>query len=95
MESFLGEYLASVLLLIAFRSRSYAEPEQTGVEEFYDKFTNILNGDIFHRGQWSYQTVLSSSSSWRLMAWKWTFNGNKVLIVINYRYSFLSCLLFL
>jgi glycosidase len=64
--------------------RSYKEPVQTGVASFYDLFSGILTRDVFHTGTWSYKTILSSSTSWRLMAWEWSSAKEKALIVINY-----------
>jgi hypothetical protein len=69
-----------------FDRRSYKESVQTGVASFYDLFTGILAREVFHTGTWKYKTVISSASSWRLMAWEWSSSKEKILVVINYRF---------
>lgn len=67
--------------------RSASESTHPGVMAFYSNLTSILSRPIFHLGDWSYQNVFGTGDSWRLMAWKWTLGNQKVLCVINYRYS--------
>lgn len=64
--------------------RAKAESGEPGVRQFYSNFSQILSRPIFHEGKWSYEKVYGSTESWRLMAWKWSLNGKKVLCVINY-----------
>jgi hypothetical protein len=68
--------------------RSASEPVITWTQDFYRSLISVLSQPVFHDGQWSYQNVLSGNdnpvTNWRLVAWKWTLQQQKVLCVINY-----------
>jgi len=64
--------------------RSKSESGSDSVRIFYNIFTSILAKHIAFQGTWNYQSVISSGDSWRLMAWKWKKNNEKILCVINY-----------
>lgn len=64
--------------------RAASEPVAIGVPQFYDLFTLILSRPVFHTGTWTYLPVFNDPTSWRLMAWKWTSNDERLLVVVNY-----------
>ncbi len=58
------------------------------VHKAYHRLLEILNQDIFHRGEWE---LLITSSSWEtnftynnLLAWQWQLEKKKILVVVNY-----------
>jgi hypothetical protein len=64
--------------------RAASEPIAVGVPQFYDILTPILARPVFHTGTWTYLSVFNDPNSWRLMAWKWTNNDERLLVVVNY-----------
>lgn len=52
--------------------------------DFYNKLLKAINRNVFKNGEWFYQNIESSGTSWRLVAWKWTSSEENVLCVINY-----------
>jgi len=64
--------------------RAAAEPIAIGVPQFYDVFVPIIARPVFHSGTFNYLNVINDPQSWRLMAWKWTSNDEKLLVVVNY-----------
>jgi len=64
--------------------RAKQENVNDGVLQFYTKFRKILANEIFQKGSWEYLSVFGTDVSWRLMAWKWSYNSQKILCVINY-----------
>lgn len=64
--------------------RAASEPIAIGVPQFYELFTGILTRPVFHLGAWTYLPVTNDNSAWRLMAWKWTSDTERLLVVVNY-----------
>jgi len=64
--------------------REQSESVVSDVELFYNKFYSITNTDIFNYGTWTYLTVNGSNDSWRLIAYRWSYNNRRLLCVINY-----------
>lgn len=64
--------------------RSAVESIDTSVPKFYDAFTPILNRPVFHTGSWTPLPTQNDNNAWRLLAWKWTSDDEKLLVVVNY-----------
>lgn len=68
--------------------RSATEPVVTWTKDFYQALISVVSQPIFHQGTWSFQNVDTGfdnpPTNWRLVAWKWTLQSQKVLCVINY-----------
>lgn len=76
--------------------RELAEAPVSDTQLFYSKFLSITNTDVFNFGNWVYLNVFgtgmdiiyplrSLDSSWRLIAYRWEYQSEKRLCVINYR----------
>jgi len=64
--------------------REEPEPAVPQVQQFYPIFLNITNSDVFRYGTWTYLGVSGSNSAWRLIAYRWEYENEKRLCVINY-----------
>lgn len=67
------------------------EPVETPVKcmaEFYDKLLKITKHDIFKKGDWyllkPYQAWDGNESYMNIVAWIWTYMGEKRLVAVNY-----------
>ena len=65
--------------------RSKSENKNKETMEFYDKFFNIINKNIFKNGDYTY-LYPEGDSYWRLICISWRNNDNeeKLLVVVNY-----------
>lgn len=70
-------------LAVQLRRESW-EPVHNATEQFYATLLPIVTADVFNKGTWTYLAVSGSNSDWRLMAWRWEYNNQKRLCVINY-----------
>lgn len=70
-------------LAVQLRRESW-EPVHNATEQFYATLLPIVTADVFNKGTWTYLPVSGSNSEWRLMAWRWEYNNQKRLCVINY-----------
>merc|ERR1712060_465671 len=43
-----------------------------------------LADKVFHDGTWTFVDVPKSGSGWRITAWRWEYNGDNRLVVINF-----------
>eukprot|EP00762_Andalucia_godoyi_P004687 ANDGO_03533.mRNA.1 hypothetical protein (macronuclear) len=66
--------------------RSYAEPVNTYVASFYQKFLPILADPVFKLGTWTLLAAQGDQAS-VLFAWSWAYGSTKRLCVINYSSS--------
>jgi len=64
--------------------RATPEPSHPGVAKYYSLFIQQISQPIFHSGSWNYRDIQGSGDSWRLLAWEWVYNNEKVLVVVNY-----------
>jgi len=64
--------------------REQSEPVVKDAQLFYKIFLNITNSDVFKKGEWVNLTVSGDNSSWRLIAYRWQYNDEKRLCVINF-----------
>jgi len=64
--------------------RATAEQPNPGIHAQYSKLMEILTSEVFHRGTWTYIHVPKSGSGWRLLAWRWEYQGEKRLVVVNF-----------
>lgn len=64
--------------------RSAPEKIDDAIPTFYDLFTPIINRPVFHTGAWTPLPAQNDANSWRLLAWKWTSDEEKLLVVVNY-----------
>lgn len=72
-----------VTLTIAKNRRAAPESAVSAVQQMYAQLTTITAHEVF-QGQWQYQNVFGTSTAWRLMAWTWSTNDHKRLVVVNY-----------
>jgi glycosidase len=63
--------------------RAAPESAVSAVQQMYAQLTAITAHEVF-QGQWQYQNVFGTSTAWRLMAWTWSTNDHKRLVVVNY-----------
>jgi len=54
------------------------------VQTLYSSLLKITSDPVFRFGQWTYLNVQQTDTSWRLIAYKWTYNGQKRLCVLNF-----------
>ncbi|KAH3764990.1 alpha amylase [Pelomyxa schiedti] len=65
--------------------RAQPETPWTYTSDFYTKFNAIVKDSAFTSGTWTYLSVTGTTDCWRLMAWKWNYNGSsKRLVVVNF-----------
>lgn len=64
--------------------RAAYENKDPKTVEFYDALLRALKSDAFRNGSWRYLDVEKSSTSWRLISWKWTTEKEHVLCIFNY-----------
>merc|ERR1719330_174512 len=50
----------------------------------YNKLMEVLADKVFHFGTWTFVSVPKSGSGWRLTAWRWEYNGEKRLVIVNW-----------
>lgn len=75
--------------------REPVENTLNGINIFYDKLFSIIKEDIFKKGNWE---LLEPLSSWvnnytykNILAWAWTHNSEKRIVVVNYSDLFSTC----
>jgi hypothetical protein len=73
--------------LPVFLTRSPEEPVNEILTQFYEKMGSLQSDDLFHEGDWA----LLPTSGWpgnfschNLLAWAWTFEQQRAVVVINY-----------
>jgi len=81
---FLGQENGLFNKLDVHLRRATTEADHPGVPQYYRAFIAAVAKPVFHLGTWNYRNVGGSGLSWRLMAWEWVYNSEKVLAVINY-----------
>jgi len=64
--------------------RESTESPVSGVQSFYNTFLPIVTADVFKYGTWTYLTVGGADTAWRLIAYRWEYNNEKRLCVINF-----------
>lgn len=74
------------------------EPEEKvckDMTEFYDKLLSITKADIFQEGDWRLLEPLSigynNKSYENFLAWQWSLEDEKRIVVVNYSYSTSQC----
>lgn len=63
--------------------------------EFYNQLFGIVKEDVFKKGEWK---LLSTETSWgenktfhNILAWQWTYDLERRLVIINYSNSISTC----
>jgi len=81
-----GQFEGRKVRLPVFLDRQPAEPADHDLQRFYEKLLKAINRDVFRVGQWD----LCSRSGWpdnasfqNLVAWSWSLNDERYLIVVN------------
>eukprot|EP01133_Synstelium_polycarpum_P012036 gene12036-14078_t len=64
--------------------REEEEPAIATTQEFYKNLTSIVSDPVFKYGDFEYLNVTSSDSSWTLIAYKWSYQNEKRLCVLNF-----------
>jgi hypothetical protein len=74
------------------------EPDEIpirGLADFYSKLISITSEEIFKEGKWTLANPVSSGGDnmtyQNMLAWLWTYENSKRLVVINYSDSISSC----
>lgn len=65
------------------------------LKNFYDKFLEVTNRDVFKHGNWNMLKPLASSEKNttfnNILAWTWSYANEKRLVVINYADTVSTC----
>ncbi|EGG19719.1 hypothetical protein DFA_00297 [Cavenderia fasciculata] len=64
--------------------REESEPAIGTVQGFYQNLTAIVSNPVFKYGDFEYLNVTGSSDSSQLIAYKWSYQGEKRLCVFNF-----------
>ncbi|MBI2869297.1 MAG: alpha-amylase [Chloroflexi bacterium] len=68
--------------------RQQDEPTDTEVAMFYRTLLRVVNGDTFHEGDWALvevgEAAATDESYRRVLAWRWLYDGNLKIVVVNY-----------
>lgn len=60
--------------------RSASEPVNQVVKDFYDKFLQITQHDVFNQGQYYWM----NADRQELLCWRWVLGNHKRLVIVNY-----------
>jgi len=67
------------------------------VKAFYDKLYQTTNNDIFRKGNWQ---LLEPNAAWEsnnsyenILSWLWSYDNEKIIVVVNYSDTPAQCLL--
>ena len=81
-----GQFEGRKVRLPVFLGRRPAEPADAGLAQFYRGLLAAIDSPVFREGQWN----LSERAGWpdnpsyeNIVAWQWTHNGERCLIVVN------------
>ncbi|GAM22240.1 hypothetical protein SAMD00019534_054150 [Acytostelium subglobosum LB1] len=64
--------------------REQEEPVVDTSIQFYNNLTKIVSDPVFKYGQFEYLNVTGSNEAWTLIAYKWTYQNEKRLCVLNF-----------
>eukprot|EP01132_Coremiostelium_polycephalum_P005236 gene5236-6517_t len=64
--------------------REESEPAIGTAQGFYQNLTSIVSDPVFKYGDFQYLNVGGSDSSWPLIAYKWNYQGEKRLCVLDF-----------
>lgn len=73
--------------LPVFLGRRTAEPANSGLAEFYKRLLQCTNSEVFRSGEWRLcerSGWPDNSSSQNILAWCWTKDEKRYLVVINF-----------
>jgi glycosidase len=82
--SFQGQWVGKTWKLDVHLRRSYDEPANQEVIDFYNKLIPIVGAEPFKNGAFEMLTATNDASSWRILAWKWAYKNEKRLVAVNY-----------
>ena len=89
-----GEFEGSKIKLPVQLGKEPKEVDDKSFIEFYDNLLNIIDHPIFIEGAWSLLTPIELEddySSKNILAWEWTLNKEKRVIVVNYSSASAYC----
>ncbi|GIQ83045.1 glycoside hydrolase, family 13 [Kipferlia bialata] len=81
---FQGQWVGKRNKLDVHLRRSYAEADSTEAEDLYGALLPMLNDDVWHLGTYTYDDVWGTDDCWRLMSWRYEYNGVKVVVIANF-----------
>lgn len=90
-----GQFEGKRIKLPVQLGREPVENPLNGINNFYDKLLSITKEDIFKKSNWE---LLEPLSSWinnntykNILAWIWTHNSEKRIVVVNYSDLLSTC----
>jgi hypothetical protein len=83
-----GQFVGKAVRPPVQMGRALQEPVQQDVMHFYGKLLTITSADIFLNGDWQQLWPLAAwsgnHSHQQLLAWEWSLNDERRLVVVNY-----------
>ncbi len=82
-----GQFEGKKTRIPVFLARSLKEPVDHNLENFYQRLLNLTSQPLFRDGNWTLCSVngwTGSHSCQNLLAWSWSLDHQKALIIINY-----------
>jgi len=64
--------------------REQSEPVVPAAFPFYQRLLTIVNSPVFKLGTWKFVPVSNSESSWRLIAYQWSYQQQRRVCVLNF-----------
>jgi len=82
--TFQGQYDGLKNRLGIHLRRAMPEQGNPDLHAQYTKLMEAVNHPIFHRGTWTFIDTPKQGSGWRLVAWRWEYQGEKRLVIVNF-----------
>jgi len=90
-----GQFEGKRVKLPVQLGRDHKEKPCEQIIKHYDKLLTIVSADIFKYGNWS---LCESISAWdgndsfqNILAWKWNYKSENILVAVNYSDKICSC----
>ncbi|KAN0012235.1 hypothetical protein ACTFIU_007533 [Dictyostelium citrinum] len=64
--------------------REQSEPAIADAMAFYQTLTSIVSDPVFKNGEFTYLNCTNDQESWNLVAYKWTYQNERRLCVLNF-----------
>ncbi|KAI9013011.1 glycoside hydrolase superfamily [Gaertneriomyces semiglobifer] len=79
-----GQYEGQKAKLVVQLRRYRFDPTED-VVKIYDKLGPLIASRLFTEGTWTqlFPVAESSNTAWRMLAWKWVFNGERAVVIVN------------
>jgi len=82
--TFQGQYEGLKNRLGIHLRRAMPEQADLGLHAKYQKLLEAIKDPVFHKGTWNYIDTPKDGSGWRLVAWRWEYQGEKRLVIVNF-----------